>query len=58
MTPQECYERASKCAANAALATDQPVSQEFSNLADQWRAMAVRALFLGQIGEAVTPLER
>ncbi len=47
MSADECNARAAECAANAALATANPVSLEFLKLAAQWRAMAVRDIYLG-----------
>lgn len=47
MTADECRDRASACAANAALAPDAAVAQAFLKLAAQWRAMATREIFLG-----------
>ena len=55
MNSSECNRRASECAANAAIATDEPVALEFLKLAAQWRAMAVRQIFLGHIGDPVEP---
>ncbi len=52
MNSAECNQRAAACAANAALATAEAVSQEFLRLAAQWRAMAVREIFLGHIDVA------
>jgi len=57
MNASECNRRASKCAANAAVAPEESVALEFLNLAAQWRAMAVRESFLGQLGEVVAPPE-
>ena len=53
MNAQECNARASECAANAALATVESVALEFLKLAAQWRAMAVRDIFLGNLGEEI-----
>ena len=47
MNAAECNRRAAACAANAALADAEVVSLEFLKLAAQWRAMAVREIFLG-----------
>ncbi len=47
MNAQECNRRASDCAANAAMATDESVSFEFLRMAGQWRAMAVSEAFIG-----------
>jgi hypothetical protein len=51
MNAQECNRRASECADNAALAHVEWIALEFLKLAAQWRAMAVRENFLGQLGE-------
>ncbi len=51
MNAEECNARASACAANAASATVESVALEFLNLAAQWRAMAVRQIFLGHVGD-------
>ena len=47
MNAQECNQRATDCAANAAVATDEWVSLEFLRMAGQWRAMAVSQRFVG-----------
>jgi hypothetical protein len=47
MTAEECHERASACAASAAVAVSEPVALEFLKMAAQWRAMATRTIFLG-----------
>jgi hypothetical protein len=47
MTAAECHRRAGVCAANAELAANESVAQEFLRLAAQWRAMAGRTIFLG-----------
>jgi hypothetical protein len=52
MNGQECDQRAARCAANAASATAESISQDFLNLAAQWRAMALSEHFLGQLGDA------
>ncbi len=49
MNSAECNQRAAACAANAALANAEAVSLEFLKLAAQWRAMAVREIFLGHV---------
>ncbi|HZZ32228.1 MAG TPA: hypothetical protein VFE10_09570 [Phenylobacterium sp.] len=49
MTAEQCHERASQCAANAGLALSEPVALEFLRMAAQWRAMAVRTIFLGSV---------
>ena len=56
MTADECNARAADCAANAALATHEPVSLEFLAMAAQWRAMAVRDIFLGHLGAPIDTL--
>ena len=57
MTSEECHERANQCAANADASVDQAIAMEFLKLAAQWRAMAVRTIFLGSIEAATgTPL--
>lgn len=55
MTADECNRRACECAANAAIAPIESVSLEFLRLAAQWRAMAVRQIFLGDVGKTVGP---
>jgi len=58
MTADECQQRASACAANAELAVNESVAQEFMRMAAQWRAMAVRTIFLGAVDaglEVVVP---
>jgi hypothetical protein len=50
MNADECHRRAYECAENAAISPVEPVALEFLKLAAQWRAMAVRENFLGQIG--------
>ena len=42
MTSEQCYQRASECAATAAIAPAEDVALEFMKLAAQWRSMAVR----------------
>jgi hypothetical protein len=49
MNPKECNQRACECAANAAAAADESVSLEFLKLAAEWRAMAVREIFVGYV---------
>lgn len=51
MTADECQQRASDCAAKAALSVSEPVKLEFLKLAAQWRAMAVRVIYIGAIDE-------
>lgn len=53
MDANECNQRASDCAANAAIASEESVAQEFLKLAAQWRAMAVRNIFIGRIDDNV-----
>jgi hypothetical protein len=55
MTIDECHERAGQCAANAELAVSEPVKLEFMRLAAQWRAMAVRTIFLGSVEATAEP---
>ena len=56
MTAEECHARAAACAANAAVATSQSLSLEFLAMAAQWRAMAVRDIFLGHLGAPMDAL--
>ena len=49
MNAKECNQRASDCASNAAIALDEPVALEFLRMAAQWRAMALRQVFIGHI---------
>jgi len=51
MTSEECHQRASGCAVNAALATNELISQEFLKMAAQWRAMASKQIFIGRLDE-------
>ena len=51
MNAAECNRRARECAENAAISPIEPVALEFLKLAAQWRAMAVRENFLGQLGQ-------
>ena len=51
MNAEECNKRAAICAENAAAASDEVVSTEFLKTAAQWRAMAVREIFLGFVDE-------
>ena len=51
MDAEQCRERAAECAANALISTDEAVSLEFLRMAAQWRAMAVRDIFLGSMDE-------
>jgi hypothetical protein len=53
MNAEQCHARAAECAANAALSSAESVSLEFLRLAAQWRAMAVRDIFLGFVEERV-----
>jgi hypothetical protein len=55
MNAMECDLRAAECAAKAADAPIESVALEFLKLAAQWRAMAVRENFLGQLGDAPAP---
>ena len=52
MTADECNKRAEICAEKAAAASDELVSGEFLKTAAQWRAMAVREVFLGCVDES------
>ncbi len=52
MNAEECNKRAAICAENAAAASNELVSMEFLKTAAQWRAMAVREIFLGFVDEA------
>jgi len=52
MNADECNKRAAICAEKAAAASDELVSGEFLKTAAQWRAMAVRDVFLGFVEEA------
>jgi hypothetical protein len=61
MTMDECHQRADACAANARIAASEPVALEFLRMAAQWRAIAVRSIFLGPMealadGAAIGPL--
>jgi hypothetical protein len=57
MTSEECHERAKQCAANADVSVDRTVATEFLKMAAQWRAMAVRTIFLGSMEASVeTPV--
>jgi hypothetical protein len=49
MTSEQCHDRANQCAANADVSVDQAVATEFLKMAAQWRAMAVRTIFLGSM---------
>ncbi len=51
MDAEQCRMRAAECAANAVISADESVSLEFLRLAAQWRAMAVRNIFLGAVAE-------
>jgi hypothetical protein len=55
MNAEACHARAAECAANAALASVESVSLEFLKLAAQWRAMAVRDIYLGLVEELTDP---
>ena len=57
MNAEECNLRAAACAANAALAPDESLSSEFMRLAAQWRAMAVRYIYLGSVDEPLDALQ-
>jgi hypothetical protein len=49
MTTEECHERANQCAAHANVAASEPMALEFLKLAAQWRAIAVRTIYLGPV---------
>ncbi len=51
MNAEECNERAEICAKNAASASNELISGEFLKTAAQWRAMAIREIFLGFVDE-------
>ena len=55
MNAEECNHRASECATNAADSDDELISLEFLRMAAQWRAMAVREIYLGYVA---VPAER
>ena len=50
MNADECNQRAAVCAANAELAADAEVSLEYLRLAARWRSIAVRGIFVGDVG--------
>jgi hypothetical protein len=60
MNADQCHQRASACVANAAVAPAEAMAGEFLQLAAQWRALAVRDNFLGQLGDPAPnpPLQR
>ena len=47
MNAEECNRHAEECAANATLASDEYVAIAFFGLSAQWRALAVREIYLG-----------
>jgi len=55
MDAAECNKRACECAASAAIAPGESLALEFLQLAAQWRAMAARENFLGELGESAAP---
>ena len=55
MNAAECNRRARECAENAAISPLEPVALEFLKLAAQWRSMAVRDNFLGELGRSLPP---
>ena len=57
MTADECEGRAQQCAANASRALTESVSLEFLQLAAQWRAIAVRQIFLGHLDDPAEPMK-
>jgi len=52
MNAAECHKRAAECSANAALSGDERLSLEFLGLSAQWRALAVREIYLGLVDAA------
>jgi hypothetical protein len=56
MNAEECNRRASECAASAAISPLDSVALEYLKLAAQWRVMAVRENFLGQLSAAAAVL--
>jgi hypothetical protein len=56
MNADECNARASECAASAAVSPLNSVALEYLKLAAQWRSLAVRENFLGQLGAAAAVL--
>jgi hypothetical protein len=58
MTSEECHQRAANCAASADMSLDGAVALEFMTLAAQWRAMAVRQMFLGHVEMVGCPTEK
>ncbi len=55
VTSEDCYRRASQCAANAAVSPTEAVVLEFLRLSVQWRAMAVSEIFLAVVDLPVQP---
>ena len=51
MNAEECNKRAAICSENAEAASDDLVSTEFHKTAAQWRAMAIREIFLGFVDD-------
>ena len=51
MNANECNGRANQCADNAGLARAEWIALEFLTLAAQWRVLALRESFIGQIGD-------
>jgi hypothetical protein len=49
MDARECQRRAEACARKAATAPLESLTMEFLRLAAQWRAMAIRETFVGQL---------
>jgi hypothetical protein len=49
MNAKECQQHAAQCAVNAAAAADEKIALEFLKMAAQWRAVAVRQIFLGRM---------
>lgn len=54
MNADECNRRACECAANAAIAPIESLALEFLRLAAQWRVMAVRENFVGELAKSPT----
>lgn len=47
MNATDCNRHAEECAANATLSADEYVALAFYRLSAQWRALAVREIYLG-----------
>ena len=57
MNAAECNKHAAACVASAALADAEVVAFEFLELAAQWRALAVREIFLGIVEANAGPAQ-